>query len=305
LQFLIRMISFQTSRKAQRTLAEPAMLLAVALLGVSSLAWGQIESAIPETHSDLPVLVSVVTYKGNLTGSGFILQHKSSWYLITAKHVLFQRDSVRQEDTLIGRFATLRIVDPEPDDTSVSILLLDLEAIQSDNRILYHKESDVAAIGLGIADTAMVRTASGVRFLQKSHHGIATRGIAMLSRYTDVKLGNDVYVYGYPTSIGLVSMPQFDSERPLLRKGIVAGKYGRRHTIILDCPVYYGNSGGPVVQESPDTRGLKFKIVGIVTEWIPFDESKANRKTVPIGALYTNSGYAVAESVDTILEILP
>jgi hypothetical protein len=125
----------------------------------------------------------------------------------------------------------------------------------------------------------------------------------MLQGYDDVLPGNDVYVYGYPVSIGMESMPQFDSHQPLLRKGVVAGKYESRHTIIIDCPVYGGNSGGPVVQAWPyGVGGTKFKVMGIVTEFVPFDESRVN--PVPAGALATNSGYAVVEPADRILELL-
>ena len=265
----------------------------------------QIESSIPETHSTLPILVSVNTSKGSESGSGFLLQNKGSWYLVTAKHVLFDRDTVHKQDTLIGKSATLRIPDSDPKDTSVNILLLDLSVIQSDNRIICHKAADVAIIRIGYSDSAWVRTLPGAHFLSKAHNLILLRGIDMLAGYSEAKLGNSVYVYGYPTSIGLVSMPQFDYLRPLLRKGIIAGTHDHTHTIILDCPVYYGNSGGPVVEESPMGNGSKFKIIGIVTQWIPFDESKANRRTVRTGVLLTNSGYSVAESTDRILEILP
>lgn len=275
------------------------------LLICGSLAgYAQIESRLPETHSNLPILVSISTSSGDATGSGFLLEEKGWWFLVTAKHVLFDRDTIRQTDTLIGHSATLSIPDSDPQDTSMHILLMDLNVIQSDNRILKHRTADIALVTIGTSDSVSARTLAGSHFLHKGKNSIHLRGVQMLSKYSDVKIGNDIYLYGYPTSIGLDSMPQFDYSRPLLRKGIIAGKNDNAQTIILDCPVYYGNSGGPIVQESPIGMGSKFKIVGVVTQWIPFDEARANRRTVRRGMLYTNSGYAVSESSDRILEIL-
>ncbi len=280
------------------------MTIGLFLCLVSLSTNAQVESSIPQTHLNLPVLVSIPIVGGNESSSGFILQDKGWCYFVTTKHVLYGRDSVHQKDTLIGKSAILRIPDFNVQDTSVSILRLDLNLIQTDNRIFRHKSADVAMVRIGECDSVGMWPLPGTEVSVTSHNGVHVRKLEMLTRYSDVKIGNNIYVYGYPTSIGLVSMPQFDFTKPLLRKGIIAGKYDNTHTIILDCPVYYGNSGGPVIEESPEGMGSKFKIIGIITQWIPFDESQANKNTVRQGALYTNSGYAVSESVDKILEIL-
>ena len=75
--------------------------------------------------------------------------------------------------------------------------------------------------------------------------GVSREGIKTLD---EVIVGNDVIMYGYPTSLGLEKIAQIDPLRPLLRKGIVAGKNIQRSSLVLDCPAYFGNSGGPVFE---------------------------------------------------------
>jgi hypothetical protein len=70
--------------------------------------------------------------------------------------------------------------------------------------------------------------------------------------FDQVLIGNDVIMYGYPTSLGLANILQLNPDRPLLRKGIVAGKNLQQHTLILDCPIYQGNSGGPIFEIDRD-----------------------------------------------------
>lgn len=83
-------------------------------------------------------------------------------------------------------------------------------------------------------------------------------------------VGASIFVYGYPNAVGLDYL-----NKPLLRSGIIAwlpsGEQSQ-NKILIDCPIYPGNSGGPVflspVSVSPDggfqTNDVKF--IGIVTE---------------------------------------
>src|SRR5690606_18808210 len=74
--------------------------------------------------------------------------------------------------------------------------------------------------------------------------------INVLAPYNNIRIGTDVLIVGYPSSIGLLNKPQYDYYKPLLRKGIVAGVYPHQRTFIIDSPVFGGNSGGPVLQKS-------------------------------------------------------
>jgi len=45
-----------------------------------------------------------------------------------------------------------------------------------------------------------------------------------VQKFNDVLIANDAYIIGYPTSIGKKNYPQIDYKRPLVRKGVIAGK---------------------------------------------------------------------------------
>jgi hypothetical protein len=38
-----------------------------------------------------------------------------------------------------------------------------------------------------------------------------------MKKFDEILLGNDVYVFGYPSSIGLRKQPQIDYQKPLIR----------------------------------------------------------------------------------------
>jgi hypothetical protein len=113
-------------------------------------------------------------------------------------------------------------------------------------------------------------------------------------------------LFGYPTSLGFPQKPQFDSHRPLLRKGIVAGKNLQTRSIILDCPAYQGNSGGPVIQIEMDDKNFlmtHFNIIGVVSQFIPFTDIWLNIRERYSNMTMLNSGYSIATPMDVVLEI--
>jgi len=254
----------------------------------------QTESIIPQSHLTLPALIEIPIGTDTSYGSGFIMSSpKMNLYLVTAAHVLLDKGRLRGTSL----FLTL----PPDSANKQDIIRLDLACLLSMHALLPHKSADVLLIRIGIVTAPKKRELYCAFFITESDY-LHAAAYQLLQSYQDVAIGNDVYMYGYPTSIGLRPNPQFDYKLPLLRKGIIAGKFKSKQTIITDCPSYQGNSGGPVIQASPFGLGLKFKIIGVVTEFIPFDESRVNR--LPPGVLNTNSGYAVIESADRILEIL-
>lgn len=144
----------------------------------------------------------------------------------------------------------------------------------------------------------------GVQATQTAKLGIISVSVSSIKRFNEVLVSNDIYVFGYPSSIGLKETPQFDYKRPLLRRGTIAGKYEDKKTIILDCAVYYGNSGGPVIEideVSPFAR--QFKLIGVISEFIPFAETWVNVTQKYKYATVSNSGYSVATSTDAIFEL--
>src|SRR5262245_59773428 len=94
--------------------------------------------------------------------------------------------------------------------------------------------------------------------------------------FDKVAIGTDILMGGYPKSLGLPSKNQYNFDRPLLRKGIVAGKTYELGNIIVDCASYGGNSGGPIFAENQIIRDGRieksYKLIGLVSGFVPYNE---------------------------------
>jgi hypothetical protein len=107
---------------------------------------------------------------------------------------------------------------------------------------------------------------------------------------------------GPPGQRAIVDMmkdvPQLDYARPLLRSGIVAGKNQARRTLIIDCPSYWGNSGGPVLEiEQADALTWNFRVMGVVTALVPV-------AIPPRSSNIAKSGYTIVAPMDSVLSII-
>jgi len=110
--------------------------------------------------------------------------------------------------------------------------------------------------------------------------------------FKDVYVGNTVYVFGYPSSITRTN-PWLDIGIPLLRKGIIAGVNKTIKSIILDCPVFGGNSGGLVLEVERYSTGFSSRAIGIVTDYVPYQKES-----------HENSGYSVVVPMDFVEELI-
>jgi hypothetical protein len=120
----------------------------------------------------------------------------------------------------------------------------------------------------------------------------------------EVDVGADVYMFGYPTSVTGPFGGILDPSEPLLRKGIVAGVSLRSMSIIIDCPAYFGNSGGPVIQvDHPDFTSTRFRVIGIVSGFVPFLEVWENKTMQYSHVIESNSGYTIVEPIDSALDL--
>jgi hypothetical protein len=112
-------------------------------------------------------------------------------------------------------------------------------------------------------------------------------------------------MFGYPVALTGRLGELFDPTEPLLRKGIVAGINMEKKTVIIDCPSYSGNSGGPVLQVGhPSSDATDFKIIGIVSGFIPFEEEWENKTMKYSHVIKSNSGYTVIEPIDIALDLV-
>jgi hypothetical protein len=193
------------------------------------------------------------------------------------------------------------------------LLTLDLSILQRDGNIKPHPSEDVAVVKVFIvADNPTPATGGtgqfsmslvpGVTDKERAKGGVLTVSLDSIKRFEQVLTGNDVMVFGYPTSLGLQPFPQIDTHRPLLRKGIVAGTNPEKRSIILDCPSYPGNSGGPVLEVDRETFQTHFKIIGVINQYVPFVDTGGSNTFIM--QMASNSGYSIATPMDFVLELV-
>ena len=125
-----------------------------------------------------------------------------------------------------------------------------------------------------------------------------------IKRFAEVLVSNGVFILGYPSSLSFPEDPQIEFKKPLLRKGIIAGINSTRKTIILDCPVYFGNSGGMAIEVEQVAMGqMKYRTIGVVSQFIPFIERLKSQQLGYTNLSFENSGYSVVVPMDVIFDL--
>jgi hypothetical protein len=258
--------------------------------------------AIPDDHLGYPINIALSSGK---QGSGFFFNAPGRIFVVTAKHVLFDANG-----HLVADDAVLTCQSRDPNDPAVERYKLPLGALHQAGHVLQHPARDVAALLFGSAESLP----SNEGFFVKWTQGILTQGAVKgglvgvapsgTKRLSDVLVGNEVFLFGYPASLGIPEQPQFDHDKPLLRSGIVAGRYPAHGTIILDCPVFPGNSGGPVIEAERVGGGIKFWVVGVASQFVPLIEVSESKLYGHCNTQISNSGYSVAVAMDAVLDML-
>jgi len=254
--------------------------------------------ALPQNNLSYPVLIELNT--GSI-GTGCILNCTEGNYLATAKHVFFD-----EKNNIKGTIASLRSYAPDLIDTDYTKFTLDLNIISQNSNIKYHAIQDVCLIRLTVIDDSKNVTHTPGTVVNKiSSKGLCGINInSSIKLFNDVLISNDIFIFGYPASIGLRHSPQFNTSMPLLRKGIVAGKNNTNLTIIIDCPVYQGNSGGPVIEVEKILGGISYKLIGLIAEFVPAEEHWKNLSFGIINTQWSNSGYSIVVPVNFVNELL-
>lgn len=263
--------------------------------------------AIPNDNLNYPVLIKL---RDGSSGSGFFFNNNNeTMYLVTARHVLFKL--VKQDDEenwLLRNAQEMKLLFNNNVEGSTELLELsvNLEVVTP----TCDPENDVAIVKIAnYVEQDGRRTISFFDGVTLPNYGgevhvvsVTNSGIKM---YEDVLVSNEVYISGYPSSLGNPNEPQINYKTPLLRKGIVAGKNDVQKTLILDCSVYFGNSGGIVIEvEQIDVTGKKFKIIGLVSEYIPFYDELRSLRHGHAHLNIENSGYSVVVPMDTVIELI-
>ena len=264
---------------------------------------GAAESIFPKGWTETAVLIQHPAGGG----SGFFLQHSNKIFLVTAKHVIFDRTKFPSL-VLVATNATCTTWSER---TNISShFTIDLAGSFTARETRGHPSRDVAVSYVGISETNGIRQSD---FTKQA--GLTRPAIQLViandhtTLFKDVLVGSDIYTFGYPSSIGLQGAPQVDQARPLVRRGIVADKDPGRRTLVLDSPAFKGNSGGPVLERGvTEFTGTNvqwhFKVIGVVVEFIPFEERWANNQFGYWNTTISNSGYSIAEPMDSVFEVV-
>jgi hypothetical protein len=267
------------------------------------------QRSIPEDNLAYPVLVQ---FPDGLA-SGFYINTITSTYLVTAKHVIFdpQSGNVRSGPM------TLLSYPRDPKEPGTNIILVDMAALAKAGEIKRHPTADVAVVRVGEvvksepdkgSDKGPVMQAlrfiPGVTVRTNAPSGLLGVSIDAIRKYDDILVANEVLLFGYPTSLGIQGSRQLDPLRPLLRRGIVAGLNPSTKSVIIDCPSYPGNSGGPVVEVDRTAFSATFKVIGVVSEFVPFAEKSVNFPIPYQNINISNSGYTTVTPMDFVLELI-
>lgn len=245
--------------------------------------------------------------------SGFYLRTNKNCYFITARHVFFRLDEGKNEFILNTDKTNLISYPEEIQFINSKEMILDLAELSRNGNIKYSLSHDVVVVKIGsfkVEGGTEIILEKGVT-PDNSNGTWNTIYVGMIKKYNDILIGNDVYVFGYPSSLGAPGKPPlFNYNKPLLRKGIIAGKYDNEKSVILDCPNYYGNSGSPVIEVEwrVNDKGIltkNFSLVGLVTQMVPFFDKWRNMYyTDYVNTQPENSGYSVAVPMDAVLELI-
>jgi hypothetical protein len=272
--------------------------LVAGMMGMTTSVDGQTpvqvpSRAIPDDNLAYPVRV----YLQGSEGSGFFLVTDSFLFFVTAKHVLYDPKT----NTAYHNNITLESYTADSSEPLTNVIAVDLAAAAGN--VKPHPTADVVVIKIGKVDEARFHGGAGVTLKQKPPQGVVAASASQTTKkFDEVQISNDVYVFGYPNSIGLQQIPQVDQKRPLIRKGIVAGLNRSLRTIILDCEVYPGNSGGLVLEVENNGFQRQFKVIGLVSQFVPFDNSRFGG--IAANPTVLNSGYSVVIPIDFALELM-
>jgi len=258
---------------------------------------------MPAGNLVMPLLLQ---FDGGQEGSGFYFRDGSnSAYIVTAKHVIYDGKKFYGDEFHVFGYSKGGL-----ESTNRYHNIVNLAALQADQLVRLHPTHDIAICKIGTVVTnasgqmVLVTQNKYFRRIDTPPGGELEVAPETVTRLKDVPIGNEVYIFGYPSSIGMQQVPQIEYEKPLLRRGIVAGRNFQAHTLILDCPVYYGNSGGPVMVVNPiGFGGSEFKVVGVVTQFVPFVDEWKNTKHGYTNIYIQNSGYSVAEPMDVVVDL--
>jgi hypothetical protein len=248
-----------------------------------------------------------ITLDGKPAGSGFFIEKERIVYLVTARHVLAHKNfEFAGSQVSINAFSN-----QEGFDETIEIRF-DINQLNADKAVSFHPSRDILIIRIGVLDEHLRAVPlAGITIVRSGKGDLMVAQEPMFKLFDKINISQDVFLFGYPTSIGdKATKGELDLNKPLLRKGIVAGKNEKYKNLILDCPAFGGNSGGPITEvehyfhDDGRYKGMGVYIIGIVTEYVPYAQQFIDPLLGVPNQVMGNSSYSIAEPMDPILSLL-
>ena len=283
-------------------------LVLVAGVGGEAVTSVDARRAIPDDNLEYPVLREQKSPSGETEpiGSGFYIRKDGGVFLVISQHVICT-DSVNQagkkECTLKSDYLIATSYVIAPGNVTAHKLSLNIKSLLRSGDLNLHNQYDVATVRVGTEkNQQFIEWVSGVGMLIAAQGPLRTVSQEFVKSFDKILVSNDVFVFGYPASLGLMPLQQYDHHRPLVKKGVIAGKNDLKKTFVLDIPAHPGNSGGLVLEVESQGLETKFRAIGIVIQLVPAMENgmKYGLTTQEIA----NSGYSIAVSMDPVIELI-
>lgn len=277
-------------------------------IGIISIFILSFEFAFSQYEIDpqTPSLCVLVEAKNLGSGTGIYLEDSINTYFITAAHVIFNLQNGMPTCDSVFLITYREKSDSDNPDT----LVLNLCDALKNGFAQVDFKNDIAIVKLARNKKIDSLYAGMIYYPHAIRIGKSTKinswSIYNTKNIDSIHIGNDAFIFGYPKSLSLQF--NFDFNRPLLRKGVIAGRDLKKNRIILDCPSYQGNSGGPAFCVSPTMQFLQYQmsLIGIVSQFIPFEEHWYNDKYSGVrNTQITNSGYTVLIPIQYALNLIP
>lgn len=217
---------------------------------------------------------------GRSRGSCFVVEHGGGLYVVTAYHVLYNPDG-----SLICGDGTLFFSNQETDNNNN--LYVNITFAQIDIRV--SPEDDLA----------LFRYDTNSDFIAETRgNDIKLIPISLTSKAENELWTSMVYILGFPTSLRIDA--PFDT-KPMAASGVVSAYDRAKSSFIVNAPVYYGNSGCPVLRVQDGT----VEIVGIVQRLVMFNLEWKNPYERELSRLdWHNSGYTLCLHASKIQQLL-
>ena len=163
----------------------------------------------------------VTLWIGGANWSGFLIKNVENIYLVTAKHVLFNKKTN-------GVYSDYVIITcPSSEWFNKNPRILHINEIKL--HTIFHDSCDVAIIKIWVIVWTLENNGYKIKFEENIEVSDLWDGWSVhvdskdVNLIKDVSISNDVFVYGYPTSLD-IDESLFPQGIPLIRKGIIAWK---------------------------------------------------------------------------------